>query len=239
MPRAHCHWHKIPDSGTAFISVREADKSAAVDLARDPAETGFSWLPRAVLRAIFRVLKIQVRTVNKVKEGRPHIVDMIKNGEIAPIVKPMKVARNSIHEIAASSNALGLLHHHGAGQRHLPCLIVILTKYTVCSNWNGLIYESGTINAAGAGAPERRVEGTKTVKRPAVIEAIAVARDWRPERERRIPCRPGRAGFRRGRIKELESVISNAQIIDASKLPQNGKVVFRANALFDVDLTKK
>ncbi len=78
--------NRIPDSGTAFLSVREADKKAVVDLARDLADTGFRLVATGGTAREINDAGIECKTVNKVKEGRPHIVDMIKNDEIALIV---------------------------------------------------------------------------------------------------------------------------------------------------------
>ncbi len=78
--------NRIPDSGTAFISVREADKESAVGLARDLSKTGFKLVATGGTARNIQSAGIECKTVNKVKEGRPHIVDMIKNGEIALIV---------------------------------------------------------------------------------------------------------------------------------------------------------
>ncbi len=78
--------NRIPDSGTAFLSVREADKKAIVDLARDLADTGFRLVATGGTAREINNAGIDCKTVNKVKEGRPHIVDMIKNDEIALIV---------------------------------------------------------------------------------------------------------------------------------------------------------
>ena len=76
----------LPDGGTAFLSVREIDKNELIQVARDLIEIGFSL---AATRGTARALKaegIKVEMVNKVAEGRPHIVDMLKNQEVDLIV---------------------------------------------------------------------------------------------------------------------------------------------------------
>ncbi len=72
----------VPSGGTAFISVRDADKPKAIDLARLLAAKGFRVLATHGTAAAVRAAGIACEGVNKVKEGRPHCVDMIKNGEI-------------------------------------------------------------------------------------------------------------------------------------------------------------
>ncbi|MED5388600.1 MAG: carbamoyl-phosphate synthase large subunit [Pseudomonadota bacterium] len=77
---------KLPEKGTAFISVREVDKPAAIDVARMLIERGFDLVATKGTAAVIREAGLDVKVVNKVLEGRPHIVDMIKNDEIALIV---------------------------------------------------------------------------------------------------------------------------------------------------------
>jgi carbamoyl-phosphate synthase large subunit len=76
----------MPKAGCAFISVRETDKIRAARLAKQLVELGFTIVAtRGTARAIIAA-GIPCEIVNKVTEGRPHIVDMIKNGGIQFIV---------------------------------------------------------------------------------------------------------------------------------------------------------
>ena len=77
---------KIPQPGTAFLSVRETDKKGIVDIARLLHERGFDLVATGGTAKVIRAAGIDCRQVNKVKEGRPHVVDMIKNDEIVLIV---------------------------------------------------------------------------------------------------------------------------------------------------------
>jgi carbamoyl-phosphate synthase large subunit len=77
---------KLPKEGNVFISVREADKPGAVEVARSLAELGFNILATRGTAAAISAAGVAVVLVNKVAEGRPHIVDMIKNGEVSLIV---------------------------------------------------------------------------------------------------------------------------------------------------------
>ncbi len=72
----------VPRSGTAFVSVREGDKPKAVELARILSAKGFRIVATHGTSALINEAGIACEGVNKVKEGRPHCVDMIKNGEI-------------------------------------------------------------------------------------------------------------------------------------------------------------
>jgi carbamoyl-phosphate synthase large subunit len=72
----------VPRAGTAFVSVRENDKPKAVELARILTAKGFRVVATHGTAAMINSAGIACEGVNKVKEGRPHCVDMIKNGEI-------------------------------------------------------------------------------------------------------------------------------------------------------------
>lgn len=76
----------IPRSGRLFISVRDSDRDAAIDVARYFADNGFELLATRGTAAALSAAGIAVRPVNKVSEGRPHIVDMIKNDEVDIII---------------------------------------------------------------------------------------------------------------------------------------------------------
>ncbi len=87
---------KLPMSGRVFISVKPQDRPGAVEVARRFHELGFEIVAtRGTARAI-AAAGIPVQPVNKVTEGRPHIVDMIKNGEIALVVNTVEERRQAI-----------------------------------------------------------------------------------------------------------------------------------------------
>ncbi|PID42989.1 MAG: carbamoyl phosphate synthase large subunit [Proteobacteria bacterium] len=77
---------RLPSEGTAFISVREADKPSCVALAKDLLDAGFTLIATGGTAEIISDAGLPVERVNKVREGRPHIVDKIKNGEISLII---------------------------------------------------------------------------------------------------------------------------------------------------------
>jgi carbamoyl-phosphate synthase large subunit len=76
----------LPRQGVAMISVRERDKSGAVELAKSLTEMGFDIVATHGTAEALASAGVSCRRANKVREGRPHIVDMIKNGEIDFIV---------------------------------------------------------------------------------------------------------------------------------------------------------
>jgi carbamoyl-phosphate synthase large subunit len=73
---------KLPLTGTVFVSVKEADKQAAVAPARALAALGFDIIATRGTAATLQEAGLEVRVINKVLEGRPHIVDALKNGEV-------------------------------------------------------------------------------------------------------------------------------------------------------------
>jgi carbamoyl-phosphate synthase large subunit len=77
---------RLPRSGRVFISVREADRPEALKLARDLTEQGFQVVATSGTGGVIRAAGIECQIVNKVTEGRPHIVDMIKNDQINLII---------------------------------------------------------------------------------------------------------------------------------------------------------
>ena len=77
---------ELPARGTVFVSVRDGDKRDTVEVSRDLQRLGYEIVAtRGTARALDRG-GVRCRTVNKVLEGRPHVVDMLKNDEIDMIV---------------------------------------------------------------------------------------------------------------------------------------------------------
>ncbi|MBT6878695.1 MAG: carbamoyl-phosphate synthase large subunit, partial [Gammaproteobacteria bacterium] len=76
----------LPSSGRAFISVRESDKAAVVPVAKALAEAGFELVATRGTAKVLDDASVPCQRVNKVEEGRPHIVDQIKNDEIDLII---------------------------------------------------------------------------------------------------------------------------------------------------------
>jgi carbamoyl-phosphate synthase large subunit len=77
---------KVPQAGKAFVSVRDADKSRLVEVAEMLLKKGFSLVATSGTSHYLSTQGLPCDSINKVAEGRPHIVDLIKNGEINYIV---------------------------------------------------------------------------------------------------------------------------------------------------------
>jgi carbamoyl-phosphate synthase large subunit len=87
---------KLPRSGTVFLSVKSSDKPRATSVARDLVALGFDLVATKGTAAVIAAAGIPVRAVNKVLEGRPHVVDMIKNREIVMVVNTVEEKRSAI-----------------------------------------------------------------------------------------------------------------------------------------------
>jgi carbamoyl-phosphate synthase large subunit len=77
---------KVPTSGGAFISVRDADKELIIDVARHLEQAGFTILATGGTQRYLVDNGIAATKINKVLEGRPHIVDLMKNGGVQLVI---------------------------------------------------------------------------------------------------------------------------------------------------------
>ncbi|MEO6352327.1 MAG: carbamoyl-phosphate synthase large subunit [Burkholderiaceae bacterium] len=87
---------KLPKSGKVFISVKASDKPIAVQVAKDLAQLGFAIVATKGTAAAIGAAGVTVAMVNKKSEGRPHVVDMIKNNEIAMVINTVEEKRSAI-----------------------------------------------------------------------------------------------------------------------------------------------
>ncbi|MEO7335278.1 MAG: carbamoyl-phosphate synthase large subunit [Caldimonas sp.] len=87
---------RLPDRGTVCITVKNGDKSRAVEVARDLISLGFQIVATKGTAAAISGAGLAVKAVNKVKDGRPHIVDMVKAGEIQLVFTTVDETRTAI-----------------------------------------------------------------------------------------------------------------------------------------------
>ena len=83
-------------NGKVFLTVKNSDKSRAVALAQALVAMGFELIATRGTAAIIAASGVPVQAVNKVTEGRPHVVDMLKNNEICMVVNTVEERRNAI-----------------------------------------------------------------------------------------------------------------------------------------------
>ena len=106
-----------PTSGLALFSVRDADKPAAIDVAKRLVDSGFTLAATKGTAKALNDAGLEVRSVNKVAEGRPHIVDLIKNDEASLIINttegrtPFSICVYSLE----CRTAPGVLHYNLGG----------------------------------------------------------------------------------------------------------------------------
>ena len=87
---------KLPKSGRVFLTVKNNDKPRAVEVARALVAMGFDIVATKGTAAAISAAGVACAVVNKVTEGRPHVVDMIKNDEIAMVINTVEERRNAI-----------------------------------------------------------------------------------------------------------------------------------------------
>ncbi|NBX02970.1 MAG: carbamoyl phosphate synthase large subunit, partial [Alphaproteobacteria bacterium] len=76
----------LPQSGAVFISVKDSNKKAIVPVAKQLVEMGFTLVATRGTAVVLSDAGIAVQEVNKVREGRPHVVDMLKDNRIAMVI---------------------------------------------------------------------------------------------------------------------------------------------------------
>ena len=96
----------LPTSGCAFLSVREDDKPYVEQVARDLVGLGFEVVATAGTARIIEAAGLPVRRVNKVTEGRPHVVDMIKNDEVTLVINTTEGRQSIADSYSIRRNAL-------------------------------------------------------------------------------------------------------------------------------------
>ena len=104
---------KLPQAGTAFLSIKDGDKKGLVPLARRFAEMGFTILATSGTAARIREAGLAVSVVNKVLEGRPHCVDAIRSGEVQIVVNTASGAQSLTDSFDIRRSALthGIPHY--------------------------------------------------------------------------------------------------------------------------------
>ncbi|MCG3778693.1 MAG: Carbamoyl-phosphate synthase large chain [Nitrospira sp.] len=128
----------LPKGGTAFISVKESDRLAALDVVQQLHKLGFSIQATSGTAGYLRDHGVPVQTVNKVKEGRPHVVDHIKNGQVALVVNTVSTAASHTDSLSIRREALnkGLAYYttiRGARAAVMGIEAILMTELTIRS----------------------------------------------------------------------------------------------------------
>ncbi len=126
---------KLPRSGKVFLTVKNADKPRAINIAKNLVALGFELVATKGTAAAISAAGVSCASVNKVAEGRPHVVDLLKNREVVMVINTVEEKRNaiadsrSIRVSALASGATTITTIAGAeaaveGMRHLDELHV-------------------------------------------------------------------------------------------------------------------
>ena len=125
---------KLPESGTAFLSVRDSDKAAAIGVARRLIDSGFAIVATRGTAARLREAGLTVGVINKVLEGRPHCVDAIRSGDIQIVINTAAGAQSVTDSFDIRRSALthGIPHYTTiAGARAAAHAIAALKSGTL------------------------------------------------------------------------------------------------------------
>jgi carbamoyl-phosphate synthase large subunit len=116
----------LPRQGAALLSVRERDKAGAIELGKILTGMGFDIVATHGTAKALAKAGVSCRRANKVREGRPHIVDMIKNGEIDLIVNTTegKQAINESVSIRAEAVRKGVTYYTTLGAAIATCVAI-------------------------------------------------------------------------------------------------------------------
>ena len=197
----------LPTRGVCLISVRERDKPAAVTLARRLVAQGFEIVATSGTAKAITDAGIPCRRANKVREGRPHIVDMIKNDEISLIVNTTEgkqaifesrsIRREAVHKrvtyyttVAAGLATCDAIAHMNE--------VDVNRSAGSAPGHRGRRRETDATDAERRGAPARRAEAAEdrgsSARHPGDRRG---AQPRRPERERRVSRRARAAELHR------------------------------------------
>ena len=113
----------LPRQGVALLSVRDRDKESAVELAKILTERGFDVVATHGTATALAKAGVSCRRANKVREGRPHIVDMIKNGEIDLIVNTTEGKQAILESLSIRAEAVrkGVTYYTTLGAAIATC----------------------------------------------------------------------------------------------------------------------
>jgi carbamoyl-phosphate synthase large subunit len=125
----------LPGSGTAFISVNEADKGQAALLARRLTRLGFDLMATVGTAARLREVGLEVATVFKVNEGRPNVADHIKQGEVALVINTPLGRASHYDEQAIRRAAL---------QYNVPCVTTMTGAQALVEALSSRTTQKGT-----------------------------------------------------------------------------------------------
>jgi carbamoyl-phosphate synthase large subunit len=128
----------LPERGTLFVSVKDSDKPHIIDPVRDLAARGFKLIATGGTQRFLSEAGLEVERINKVAEGRPHIVDRIVDGEVALVFNTTEgwQSHKDSHSIRASALEMKVPYYTTAAASSAAAraiLAVRASELEVCS----------------------------------------------------------------------------------------------------------
>ena len=114
---------KLPEKGTAFLSVRERDRPSAVEVAGQLLELGFSLVATSGTCTALHAAGLECTAVNKLQQGRPNVLDQLKNREIDYVINTVEGSKAVRDSYYIRKEAL-----HG----HVPYVTSIAAARAMC-----------------------------------------------------------------------------------------------------------
>jgi carbamoyl-phosphate synthase large subunit len=155
----------LPASGTAFISVKDSDKPRIVETAMRLSRLGFRIIATAGTQRFLAGRNIPCDKVNKVLEGRPHIVDAIKNGEVQLVI-------NTTEGAQALSDSRSLRRE--ALQRKVPYFTTLAPILASARGSRVSLRRPATCRSSGARTHDAAIKAKRTGTRPISFEDIVI-----------------------------------------------------------------
>ena len=224
----------LPRRGLAFISVRDRDKPGVVELGKMLIARGFEIVATGGTAKALKDGGVPCQRVNKVREGRPHVVDMIKNRELI-LDREHDRGKASDQGIPLDSrrgrDAQDHLLHDGRRRegdlRRARPSRQRRRESSPRSARGGRGLSKVPLTARGAAQLKEELRRLKIEERPKVTAAIATARAHGDLKENaEYHAAKEQQGLMEARIRDIEAKLSNAQIIDVTAVNAGGKVVF-------------
>jgi len=128
----------LPEEGNVFISVKNKDKRRIIFLAKKLVDLGFRLIATSGTRKVLAKNGIEVQHVFKVSEGRPDVVDFIKNGQIQLIINTPSGKKPKADEVAIRTEAVS----HG-----IPCITTIYGAYAAVNGIESMKKRGFTIQS--------------------------------------------------------------------------------------------
>ena len=133
---------ELPQSGLAFISVREQDKSGVVDVARRLVSAGFTIVATDGTQKAINNAGISCERINKLQQGQPHILDQIKNNAVSLVINTTEGRQAIADSFYIRQQALG---------RKIPYTTTLSGANAICAalshGVNGPVYRLGDIHS--------------------------------------------------------------------------------------------